>query len=67
MLSVCVYLQSGKYKIALFAMFAVGLITIVAGMGMAMGATQTSRPLAELVVTPQVIRDCVPNYADVSN
>lgn len=56
-------------------MFTAGLISIVAVMGMTMGpakarATETEMSrlfFIESVVVPEVLRDCIPNYADVSN
>lgn len=51
---------------ALLVMFAVGLITVTTVVQTALVPTKTARPVVELSFTPQVIRDCVPNYADVS-
>lgn len=51
---------------ALLVTFALGLIVLVAVTGTATGRAMTP-PRTESPVMKDLIRECIPNYADVSN
>ncbi|AHY21991.1 cysteine motif protein 6 [Diadegma semiclausum ichnovirus] len=55
---------SAKGTLGLLLMFSLGLVIVVAVTCMAMVSAETALPHAESLVVPEVIRDCIPNYAD---
>lgn len=65
---ICVYLQQKKYTLVLVAMFAMGLVIVTLVVGTAIVAhSAMAANVPEQLVVPEVIADCIPNYADVSN